>query len=459
MAALAPPVAARRPLQELVHDKVAQAFAAGSLSIDSDIQRIPFIGSWLAATVAEQVTGSPARATLRELLAYLTRPGDDSGAGTTRPELIAGRVSLLCQNRHPNACVPSRRRTPEAHDRYYVRDSNKACSFAIPMALLRALGRGDPDLPLAEGAPVVHGLQAAMVRVQSRATQDGASAAAGCPCEQREGCVERAGLCTWLPGAVDGEGECVPADNTTPGFEGILPFTGQKESRTQHPGLHVRGDYGSMREGGTRWRRPAVLGRVSAGAQALAWTISPRPAAPAHALSDAAFAQLVRATSDHAAAARRIEDLIPLLRRDPGLNDPMLRTTDGALTPAARAALPAAVGAVSERHLHHAYQESPQHRTRADFVEHLPLLVREEVRRRLSQRVQADARPDWKRGLDTRTRSQLKAAARHHPALRGDALITAVTNDASVGDRARQSADGPLTQAAARYVSESRRAR
>ena len=442
-----------------MHDKVARAFATGALDIDSDIQRIPYVGAWLAPTIADQVNGHPARASLRELLAYLSRPGDDTG-NTSRPELIAGRVGMLCQNRRPNVCLTTR--SPVGvRGPYYVRDSNKACSIALPTALLRALARGDPHIPVSEGAAVVSGLQAAITRVQSRATVDHRSAAASCPCERREGCEARDGLCRWVGptgAADDGDGQCVPADEATPGFEGILPFTGQKENRARDPGLHARGDYGPMQGGDTRWRRPAILGKISAGAQSLAWTISPRSGTPDHALSGQAFSRLSRAVAGHAASGGTAADLVPVLNADRTLHGPELRTADGAsLSPAARAAVPVAVKTATERHLHGAFQEG-HHRTRAAFVEGLPPVAREEVERRLAGRRVADTRPDWKRGLDTRTRSQLKIAVRRHPDLSGDALVDAVAHDASVGDHARQSVEGrPLTLAAARYVLETRR--
>ena len=272
----APSLVARRSLPALVREKVLRAFAAGALSIDSDIQRIPYIGAWLASHIAEQVTGNPARATLRELLTYLSRPGDGPGFATTRSELVAGRVGLLCQNRRPNACVPPRRES-EANERYHVRDSNKACSFALPAALLQALSQGDPHLSLAEGGgSVVRGLKSAALRVQTRATTEHGSAAASCPCKQAQGCHERGDICTWLPGAAASEGQCVPLNNQTLGFEGVPPFTGQKENPTQNPGLHRRGDYGPIRGMITRWRRPSLLGRISGGGQALAWTVPPR---------------------------------------------------------------------------------------------------------------------------------------------------------------------------------------
>ena len=306
-------------VSRLVRSRVASL----ELAITSDVRRIPFVGKWLAPRLSRAVSGNPERATLANLLTYLSRapPGL-----ANLPDAVASRVGLLCQNRRANLCVRS---ATQPEREYHVRDINKGCAMSLPMTLL-VLARRRPDL--VPNPRVLQGLRKAVALVANRdSTLIGGrlrSAAAECPCKSTAAqCNAQHGLCEWI--TVPGQRQCVPRVADVDGFEGILPFSGQ-ETETSSVS-HERGTYGPTQHG-YQWRRPGAVAQISASAQNVAWAIpgargpSPLPRPGEH-LSEVERASIQRAVrayehqpneqTHHRLVAARVVREHPRLQRVP----------------------------------------------------------------------------------------------------------------------------------------------
>jgi len=450
------------PFPERVRRKVQAAVAEGVLSGEADLQRIPYVGKWLAPRISLSVAGTSARGSLRQLYLYLSAP-PPAGVGVV--EAVVGRIGELCQNERTNACVPSRSRRRGA-GLYSVRDTNKGCALAVPLSLLEILERNPASLgPGAHERRVTHGLQAAIARVVTRASlpAEGGerSPAAQCTCLAEDACAAQAGLCTWQEGTADARPLCTPTAPTR-GFEGVLPFTGQEQRLAEAPGLRPRGVYGPEVHGG-RWRRPGGMPRVTAGAQELAWTL--RLSEPPHtgAPLSATDAYAVQAATRRHLHAPTLEAHRAALEGDAALQGPTLRTPSGGLSAVAHRHAAAELRREAQHHVSRVLASAQPRESARTLAAKLPATVRAHANEDISRRVRAATRPWWKRGLATATRNELRAALRRHSGSAVDeaSLLRLAEADPQIGTSARtRGAASPLTQMARNYLLEEfRRAR
>ena len=243
--------------------KINELRAKGLLSLNSDVQRIPFIGDYISSNIATTIHGAghDAKSTsIQEVVNFLRAP--PPRPGVDRSKLIQARIGLLCQNQRPNACILKENENDNTDFRYYNRDINRGCIHALPIALTQLL----PDTPA--NATLRNAVTAARTAAISRPVQAhrGFSPGARCACiATEEECDEDGdapyGLCKWHAfGGPREQGLCLPSDPASAGsFEGLKPFTGQKYTyrAADPPGQQImRGTY-VLRPGGIRWRRPA----------------------------------------------------------------------------------------------------------------------------------------------------------------------------------------------------------
>ena len=227
----------------------------GTLNLRSDIERVPYIGPYLADSIRSSIGCQRRHLTVNRLFNYL-RPRNRAPEAE-RHEFIF-RLNMLFQNDRSNTCVND----------YFIRDVNMGGLYGIAFTLHELLRKPrlfrpqtlTPNVARRFQEYCVQAIERVTIRLSAQ-TLTGRTIypAAYCPCQRTQANCEAEEydddlpVCYW-----DGEA-CAPVDDwrdiKIQGFEGIHPYSGQAKRRSN------RRTYGSYMS--TDWNiRPERQWRI-----------------------------------------------------------------------------------------------------------------------------------------------------------------------------------------------------